>query len=255
MRWVRLRPTTGIDELLDLDGALGTARLVDGLLCDGPGFLAGRGQVDRLALWEFDLVVAAIYRELFGEQIECSAPCESCGEGIGIAFSLDDLVTEQHHLDADDAEILECIDGPDDGGVITLRPDIRFRLPTVGDVTEATRSRDPGGVLLRRCVLDDAGAYAEAVDRAMALLGPRLATELDDTPCPTCGYVQQVSFDLESFTRRAIERERSLVVREVHLLARTYHWSRAEILEMPRVQRQWHVGLILGEAAARRAHA
>lgn len=255
VRWVRLRPITGVDELLDLDEVLGMARLVDGLLCDGPGLLVGRGEVDRLSLWEFDLVVAAIHRELFGEQIECSVSCEVCGEGIGIDFSLADLVAEQHHLEADGAEILERVDGPDEEGVLTLRPGIRFRLPTVGDVMEATRSLDAGAALQARCLLDDVGMHAGAVDRAMTVLGPRLATEFDDTPCPSCGRVQQITFELESFTRRAIERERSLVVREVHLLARTYHWSRAEILEMPRVQRHLHVGLVLGEAAARRAHA
>ena len=104
--------------------------------------------------------------------------------------------------------------------------------------------------LRARCVLEEDPRYTdETLDRAMALVGPTLDTDLDGV-CPECGAEQPVPFRIDEFLFAALWRESALLTREVHELARAYRWSRREILEMPRRERRQHAGLVLAEAAA-----
>ncbi len=51
--------------------------------------------------------------------------------------------------------------------------------------------------------------------------------------CPSCDAVSQVPFDLEALLLEALARAQSLLLDQFHRLARTYHWTEAEILSIP----------------------
>ena len=128
---------------------------------------------------------------------------------------------------------------------------MRFRLPTCADVAElhGLPPEVAERVLEQRCVLALGSGDRDALDRAMALAVPRVATELD-AECPRCGHFQITPFGIEAFLCAALERERAMVIREVHVLARAYGWSRADILDMARSDRHLYVRLVLAEREA-----
>ena len=253
LRRVVLRQVRGHDELMDLGSVGATSRLIDGLLVKTPHAAVGPGQAHTLSLPDHDVVLAALYRELFGDEVACRIRCESCGAALSVGFSLAELLAARGELDDADRELLAALRGPDDDGVYELAAGMRFRLPTCADVAEL-HGLPPAvaeQALEQRCVLSLGPGDHDVLDRAMALAGPRVATELD-AECPTCGHFQSTPFGIEAFLCATLERERALVVREVHLLARAYGWSRADILDMARSDRHLHVRLVLAEREAGR---
>jgi hypothetical protein len=116
-------------------------------------------------------------------------------------------------------------------------------------LAEATRE------LVRRCAgTDEPMSDYEKLDRVIAGVAPVVDLDLTAT-CAVCGVEQPVHFDLVSFFVAALARERPLLMREIHKLALAYHWSRAEILALPRSARRAHVALVEAEHAARRGTA
>ena len=108
--------------------------------------------------------------------------------------------------------------GPDERGTFLLPDGRRIRAPTVGDVERAVRSGDVAAT------------------------------------CPQCAAAQPVRFDLANFLGASLARERPFLLREMHLLARAYGWSLAEILSLTRDDRRALARLCEAErAAARRA--
>ncbi len=246
-RKVYLRELSGYDELCN-----GSAtELIDRLLVDRPGAGARAGEAGKLTLAETDRVLAAIYRSLYGDEVECHVSCSACGSSYASSFTLTDMwgaVTETTEMDE---KLLEELEGPDERGVYHLG-DLRFRLPTGEDLAQVAGldQEDMAAALRAQCVLEeDPRRTEEALDRVMALVGPTLDTDLDGV-CPECGAEEPVPFRMDEFLFAALWRESALLTREVHELARAYRWSRREILEMPRRERRQHAGLVLAEAAS-----
>jgi len=246
-RKVYLRELSGHDESFD-----GTAaELIDRLLLERPGAAARPGEAARLTLAEVDRVLAAIYRSLYGDEVECHVNCASCGSPYTMSFTLTDMWDALTETSAEDEQLLAELEGPDERGVFGLGA-LRFRLPTGEDLLEAAAGGPEGvaAALRSRCVLaEDDGRGDETLDRAMSLTGPTFDTDLEGA-CPECGAEQSVPFRLEEFLLAALRRESAMLAREVHELARAYGWSRREILEMTRRERRQHAGLVLAEAAS-----
>jgi hypothetical protein len=252
-RDVYLRELAGYDEL-----STGSAvELVDGLLLDRPGAAARPGDARRLTLSEVDRMLAAVYRGLYGDAVVCHVTCPGCRSSYELSFTLSDMWDALTETTPEDEELLAALDGPDGHGVYRLGS-LRFRLPTGEDLAEVVGlgPEASAAALRASCVLEQsAGDGRErpgleaTLDRAMALVGPTLDTDLDGV-CPECSAEQAVPFRIDEFLFAALRRERALLTREVHELARAYRWSRHEILEMPRRERRQHAGLVLAANAS-----
>jgi hypothetical protein len=246
-RKVYLRELTGYDELSNGPAA----ELIDALLVKRPDAAAQSGEAAKLTLTETDVVLAAIYRSLYGDEVDCHVACPACGTSYALSFTIADLwdaVTEPKALDEN---LLAQLDGPGEQGSYSL-DNLKFRLPTGADLAEIAGldAESAARALRTRCVLrQDPNCSDEMLDRAMALAGPVLDWDLDGV-CPDCGAEQPVPFRIDEFLFAALWRESALLTREVHELARAYRWSRKEILEMPRSERRQHAGLVLAEAAS-----
>ena len=70
------------------------------------------------------------------------------------------------------------------------------------------------------------------------------------TSCPQCGAPQKVHFDMQRYLLHTLNDERGFLHREVHIIATTYGWSRAEILDLPREDRRVYVRLIIADREA-----
>jgi hypothetical protein len=240
-RSVRLGALTGAAELgietTDLDAAVG---LLDALIEDGSGS-ASIAAAD-LATPDRDRAMAALLSRLAGDWIESTVECRSCDERFELSFSLSALVEHRAGSLPPNAEQV----GPGRWEVAGTT----FRFPTAHDERLAREADDPASVLGERCVGQDSAAGSQVdpanlalVEEAMATMAPVLASEIGGD-CPECGQAHAVTFDVQRFTLALLRLGRDRLLRDVHIIASTYGWSRAEILGLERDERRRYVDMI-----------
>lgn len=240
LRSVVLREITGEEEL----GATSPGDLVRALV------VGGSAAVEDLTVSDQDIVLAAIYRDLYGSLIECHVPCRACDRRFEMSFEIDDWIGELAGRDGPEVRAL----GRDVFGIEAagLFEPVHFRIPNDADLAAVSGDTEARRVeaLRRRCVVqgdpDD-----PRLEAAMARAGPLLDDDID-AECAYCGQPQKVPFRLADYLLATLARERPILLREVHHLASAYHWSRAEILSIPRSMRRDHVRLVLADTAVAR---
>lgn len=241
-RAVYLRELSGYDELCD-DSA---TSLIDRLLVEQPGSAVLTGAARHLTLSDTDRVLTAIYRTLYGDEAECHVTCATCSRVYSMSFTLTALWEHVTQTGPEDEPIFRDLRGPDDDGVYRLGR-LRFRLPTPNDLAQAPASEQ---ALRARCVIEeDAACSEETLDRALALVGPTLDADIDSI-CSECGAEHAIPFRIDEFLLAALARERTLLTREIHEIARSYRWSRREILEIPRRERRQYAALVIPDSAS-----
>ncbi|MQX37656.1 hypothetical protein [Roseospira navarrensis] len=241
-RTVVLREITGAEEMGARAVGVRAETLAAALVMPG-----GTVAAADLTLADHDAITAALYRALYGARIECHVPCRACDRRFETGFALDDWLAALAEAAGpvpvrrlDDG--LWRLDAEDPHGAV------RFRLPTGADLAavagapEAARAE----ALRRRCVIEG-DPDDPRLDAAMSRAGPLLDDEIEAV-CAYCDTPQAFAFRLSDYLMAALARERPVLLREIHALAATYHWSRAEILAIPRGERRDHVRLI--QAAA-----
>lgn len=160
-----------------------------------------------------------------------------------------------------DVEALRC-----DLPIKTAGPDYPFVNVDVGDMHLTVRvpcgadqalvedldEEEAMRLLLQRCVLSvddappDAGfsrrlseADIEAIDGALDAMSPAVCGELL-VSCPECGCEQQAG--LNHYLLGDLDKR--FFYDEVHTLASHYHWSEADILDLPLERRRLYLDLI-----------
>ncbi|MGH6909113.1 MAG: hypothetical protein ACREE0_01295 [Phenylobacterium sp.] len=248
IRDAELRPITGEDELalaelaLESQAALRTTELLTRTVTR-IGAQAGprREAVRALSIGDRERLLLELYVLSFGASSDLMVTCPDpgCGEMLVIPVDLRDLIqpaarepTPDHIARLGDAQV-------------------RFRLPTGADqeVAGALAAADleaATDLLLDRCLIE-----APPVERASlrALLASRLA-ELDpqaeilvDTECPCCGAAASALVDVAPLLFARMASARGLAA-EVDRMARAYHWSEADILNLPVGRRKAYLELI-----------
>lgn len=237
-----LRELEGGDEL-SLESREGTAfcDFVDRLAVKARNGYVQPGRASELAVCDLEAIAATLHCAYYGARVASSLECSRCGRGFDLSFDLGALLGGLRVNRSPE------VDGPDEDGVFTLRDGRQFRLPTGADelaaadldVAEAVRE------LRSRCVIHgDFESDPETLDAAMEASGPLLSKELLAT-CPHCRATQKTQFQVRQFFLDALASERRFLNYEIHYLARSYGWSRAEILGMTRDDRRLHVKLVL----------
>jgi hypothetical protein len=240
-----LRELSGYEELADS----GT-ELINAVLLQHPAACARPGEVSKLSLAEIDRVLAGIYRSLYGDKVESHVRCLACHAVYALSFTLTDLWNFVTQRSAEDEKLLDEIQLSDDESVYRVGH-LRFRLPTGEDLaqTAGLNQEDAAEALKKACLYGASTTEDEEIlDHAMSLVGPMLDTDLESV-CSECGADQAVPFRIDEFLLASLRRESAILAREVHELARTYGWSRREILEMPRNERRQYAALIVAESA------
>jgi hypothetical protein len=240
--WVCVRELTGSDEeWVDGRGTAVGIELLDRLLVAAPGAALGPGEAAQLTAADRDTLLAAVYAVAFGPRIEATQHCGQCAAKFDLDFAVPALVAGVGRQ----REPAEAV-----AGVFTLRPGVRFRLPSGADelAVAALAPERAERTLLERCLVEgDAGADGPAVIAAMERIAPTLDLELD-ARCPECGAQQPLRFDIQQYLVDAIVGERPRLYEDVHLLAAAYHWSLTEILSLRRTARRRLVQLVTGDA-------
>ncbi|TVS00164.1 MAG: hypothetical protein EA406_01245 [Rhodospirillales bacterium] len=213
------------------------------------GFLIGEDEVERMPVGERDRLLAQVYEELFGRRILASRRCGHCDEPYDLDFVLADVV----------AAVAATPQPPE---VHRVRDDGRAELAS-GHVLSAPTHADENAVadltledaeaeLLERCI-DRSSAHGpldpETAAAVLEWLSPVVDLDLLGT-CPECGVAETTRFSLEHYLVRALAQERTQLLREVHLLAATYGWSRGAVLELARRDRRHLAALVEAERNA-----
>lgn len=241
---LRLRALTGAAELAvtatDLDAAIG---LIDAL-----------GEPDAidaadLATPDRDRVIAGLLEATNGPLIESTLTCRQCGESFELSFDLPELVRYRT------GEQSAGTPGTPIGGTTPGRwviDGIEFRFPTARDERIARRTSCPAATLRDRCISVDGPSEAQLsmVEAEMARIAPLLSAEIGGA-CPDCGEAHAVTFDVQRYTLALIRLGRDRLLGDVHLIASTYGWSRAEILTLDRDERNHYVELIARRTRSR----
>jgi hypothetical protein len=243
---VQIRELAGRDEQAVESAATADAvRLIGGVLVESAPDRALNPL--SLAAADRDRILAAIYQLTFGPRIDSTVHCLRCGDRFDLSFRLDDLANQ---LDRMAPEWLERCDR----GLFRAPAGWRFRLPTAEEEIEcvAIPSGDAARALAEKCILETAGQapQLDELERAMEDAAPVLDLDLD-ARCPECGADQGVHFDIQSYLLNTIIQKRPRLWRDLHRIASAYHWSRPEILELPRSERRELVELIEAETPIR----
>jgi hypothetical protein len=168
------------------------------------------------------------------------ATCGSCGRPFDFAARLSDAPRKRA------GPAFPVVEVP-----TSLGPR-RFEVPNGAHEEAAGRRRgDPRRVLAGLCGLaDDAAAEAERLteadlDRIEAILDDAAPDVADTvtTACPECGAETEVALDPLGWAFPRPER----LIRDTHLIARTYGWSEEAILALPRGRRRAYADTIAAE--------
>lgn len=254
-RLARLRGPTGRDQAL-MAGLAGappavciSAIIACLMLRIGDRAEPSRDRLLSMTAGDRERVLLALCRYLLGPEVDLVVPCPSCRSLCELQVSFADLMT-QHPAPSNG----RCTLAAEDGSWTA-----RIRPPTGHDLEEAARG-EAGSArrLLENCLselVDPSGRSIAgdglprecetALGEAIAALDPIAECRIG-VDCPHCA----TSFDtlLDGFTllRTAIGDANDLYG-DVYRMARSYHWSEAEILDLPLKRRRHYLAIVQAE--------
>jgi hypothetical protein len=232
----RWHPETGRDDLDLLEHPCGleaavrhasrAVRAADGSDLDVAGLPVG--DVERL--------IVQRRRERLGDEFVAEGSCGACASPVDVHFSLSAFLGHQRPRRARGAELCGEPGWWRLRGTTTI-----FRAPSARDVLAASASEAPRRELQARCVRG--GNELRRVERALAVLAPTLRADMGGS-CPECGAEVVLDVDVRELCLAELGFLARAVLEEVHLIAVSYHWTEATILDLPSVRRGWYSELI-----------
>jgi hypothetical protein len=199
---------------------------------------ADRDALADQPLGERNRALLRLRRQWFGDTLAACIDCPQCDERLEFALSVSSLLAQP-------APAAPTIDV---GGV-------RFRLPTARDLARIADEPDSATAACR--LLGTIVASVPAPDRGtLALLADRVANALDEADpcidvslavdCPACAHRWSVSLDVASYLWDEVDVRAQRLLDEVHVIARAYGWSEAEILALGDARRSAYLERVLG---------
>jgi hypothetical protein len=273
-REAELVPLRGREEELLAQASRPPAELVTRVLAScvrriGPLAPVTERMARDLTVGDRQFLLLKLREVTFGPDVVAVASCPwpACGKKMDVGFRIPDVPIRPGRGDGPVYELeLSQAAALVDGGQLHRR--VRFRLPTGADqeAVAVLLDSNPAGALrglLERCVvaigpaepprpewLDALCPRARAeIEQAMAAAahGPELTME---ARCPECARTFTLPFEVADFFFGEVHASTDLLYREVHYLAYHYHWSEAEILDLPWDKRRRYIE-VLGEEIER----
>lgn len=249
-RWfdeAELRPLRGSDEdwLIEhpcIPSALAVTRLLDSCLVRVGDQAANGDLVRNMLVGDREYLMLHLRRLTLGDRIDAVIVCPACDQKMDITFDVCDVPVEPRPQKT--ASYTLALEEED------RRRTVRFRLPTGADqeAVVALSTNEAVAALLDRCLLNDGGMPLSPTEQAtvidaMEQLAPQVNLELD-LECPECEHAFTVPFDLATFFCSEMRVGAKQLLREVHLLAYSYHWREADILNLTRTRRRAYLALL-----------
>jgi hypothetical protein len=204
-------------------------------------------QLLRLSIGERDAALLDLRGWLFGNDLEITTSCASCGEQLEARLDIDALRMEPAGS-ASRAETMQ-FEGFS----------LHFRLPEVADLLSVTGWHDEAEVrksLICACLLEAHGGDGHAVsplslsDGALQAVSQRMA-QLDPQAdmvlafsCPHCEAEFGHVFDIVSVLVKEVHNWAQRMLRDIHALACAYGWSEQCILALGPLRRQAYLDMV-----------
>jgi hypothetical protein len=245
---VELKPATGAEDMLLLEGGSDTVSLSIALLRRlGRGADGSEFDPADLSVTDLEALMLELRRSLYGDVIASRGRCSSdgCSTPIDVSFRISEYLA--HHGSRVPANVKRLEAEPD---WFQLRgSEMKFRLVTAGDLAAAMRSPRPELELAKRTMRSTTQAGGSRVQKAMQALAPSLSGEIAGQ-CPECAATVSFWFDVQSYVQRELRYDAEFLCEDVHQLASHYHWSEEAILALPRWRRLQYVEMTLRNAGA-----
>jgi hypothetical protein len=262
VREVRLRAVGSADEVLILESrdAMAPCRRATTVLArclEGP--FEPLALARALTIGDREALVLHLRRLTVGDRISATLRCpdRECAKPMDLTLSVTELLLPPYAHPAPSHELHRR------AGRHSWA--LRFHLPTGAEQEEAVdaalESEERGlRLLLSRCIEKatsggcpaDIGTLPDelrdALSACLAELDPQ-AELLLELGCPECGRRFTTLFDSSGFFLQELDARAERLVREIHVLARHYHWSEREILDLPPRRRARYLELVGGSAA------
>jgi hypothetical protein len=248
-RGVTLRPMSGRVEqgmVEQAAGALSWPSAVSGMLAvavERFGETPCRPElVQELSVGDRQYLMLWLARLLYGDAFWCSARCGRCRSWYDLELRRSLLPVKVAGAGFPFTRVTVCgrvlelraPNGADQEGLAEVAEDEAIRL-LVQRCTVSVDGAAPSSELVGSLGQADLDRIEAALDDLAPDVGTRVATQ-----CPECGGQQIVEVD--PFGARQWRAEN--LSQEIHVIASTYHWSEAEILDLPRERRHRYLGLI-----------
>jgi hypothetical protein len=173
---------------------------------------AGLPEPGSASVGEVNRALLRLWRDEFGDTLECVATCPDCGERLEAELAVDEVLAR----------------APTAGG--------EMRLPTLDDLDAAAEARSVEAArqeLARRCGGGDPDAMSEALEAA----DPHLAIALS-LRCPGCGRALAAVVDVAAHVAAAVDRRARVLFDDVAELAAAYGWTEDDVLRLPPARRR-----------------
>ena len=198
-------------------------------------------EVSALSLTDLDVLLVRLRAWLLGDWVRADADCPdpACAAPADLSLRLSEYL--RYH----EPRVPRGVERSERAGWYRATSlNLEFRVPTVLDVLLLKRSKISAHELLLRCLAAEAVPLAARgrLERLMQALAPNLYNQLT-AHCPECGKPFSIYFDPQRFVLQELMARALSCYEEIHLLASTYHWSEAQILELPHTRRARYASL------------
>jgi hypothetical protein len=230
---VILRPPTGAEDMLLVEAPVyDTAFALEFIARLASSVNGVAVEWATLCVTDLDALLLLLRHMIFGDLIRTDIVCptEGCGKRIDIAFRIREYLAYHQPRKARGVEAV------DEAGWFRLRDTpVSFRLPTGADQIAVATATKPLHALIHRCIrpTDIPARLVKRVETAMETLAPSLSDNLQGQ-CLECSMTIDMYFDIQQFVLSELRNQAAFVYEDVHLLAKHYHWTQAEILSLPR---------------------
>jgi hypothetical protein len=245
-----LREPTGRDEVLFVEGAhrtagaRATALLAELVLRIGTCERPDETQIAQLSLGDRERLLLALSGRSLGNQLDLVTRCATCRTLVEIPIRFDEIIALRPQVSGEAFELPSA----DGAWSVLCRPLTGADVDGVGSARElllaaVLKLANPEG---RQMTPDALPVACEAAfESVLAALDP--AAECSATmTCPGCGETTEALVDGMTMLQSALHSQQQLYD-DVFRMANTYHWSEADILDLPLRRRQHY--LAIAEAA------
>lgn len=210
-----------------------------------------RGQngqrLDETEAWSWTVAsrlqgLLAVVRTTRPADLDISARCDRCHEPLSFSLPLEGF------LQTPPSGLLRC--QPENDSAFNVR------LPTGADQKGWLETGEDNPETLAKTLVVDEQALARwdenhlsAMEQVLEEADPYTALDLE-SECPYCEAAVSQPLDLESVLLHRLQSALTERLREVHRLARAYHWSESDILALPAQRREFYLACIARESAS-----
>ncbi len=191
-------------------------------------------------------------RSFFGKDVTLSGHCRRCGASFEFATDVDEILSADNRTESVRVKVpvgdleLEArpLTAPDIAAFPDLDSDQEKCAYLAFQSLVAVRKTD--GTVLE--VSDPAQMQPDWVAALGGILEDQdpLSSIVFCLDCADCGNSWRAHFDIADLLWEELESEHAMVLEEIHLLARHYGWTEADIVAIPPVRRRAYARHLMG---------